>query len=485
MRLYNYLENVEVKETNVTCFDVEIKGITSRSYEVKEGYIFVCIKGLKNDGHLFIESVKENGCAFLVVEYVNEQIISCGLPYIRVENTRKVLALMCAKRYGNPEREVKMVAVTGTNGKTSTCRILSEIYGKSGMIVDTYGTLDGGLTTDDSEDLFKKLRHSFDNGFDTIVMEASSHALALDKLFGVEFDNSVFTNLTEEHLDFHLNMDNYASAKAKLFSSSKLSVLNYDNSYFERVGKDAKGRKYFYSLNSTMADYYIENLKMFGAKGFEYDLVTPKCRVEIKSELCGYFNVYNTMAAATAALCDGVDPIYVQQGINCVKNVKGRLEKVELPNNDLNLYIDYAHTPDALEKVLKCIRDFKEDNQKITVLFGCGGDRDKTKRSVMGKIASKLADFTVITSDNSRSEDPICIIKDILKGIDKERPYKVIENRKEAIEYVIMNSCSDDIILLAGKGHEDYEIDLSGKRYFSEIEIAVNAAGKRFKKNDY
>ena len=485
MRLYNYLENVEVKETNVKNFDVEIKGITSRSYEVKEGYIFVCIKGLKNDGHSFVQSAKENGCSVLVVEYVNEQVKSCGIPYIRVSNTRRVLALMCAKRYGNPERELKMVAVTGTNGKTSTCRILSEIYKKSGRIVDVYGTLDGGLTTDDPEDLYKKLRHSFDNGFDTVVMEASSHALQLDKLFGVEFDNAIFTNLTEEHLDFHLSMDNYALAKAKLFSSSKLSVLNYDDCYSEIIGNYANGRKYFYSLNCHDADYYVENLKMLGVGGFEYDLVMPKGKVKIKSGLCGYFNVYNTLAAANAALCDGIDPIYVEQGIKSVNNVKGRLERVELPYTDLNLYIDYAHTPDALEKVLYCIRDFKEDNQKITVLFGCGGDRDKSKRSVMGRIASRLADFTVITSDNSRSERPSDIIEDILKGIDKERPYKVIENRKEAIEYVIMNSCSDDIILLAGKGHEDYEIDFSGKRYFSEIEIAVNAASKRFKKDDY
>ena len=485
MRLYNYLENVEVKEANVKNFDIEIKGITSRSYEVKEGYIFVCIKGLKNDGHLFAQNAKENGCSILVVEYINEQVKSCGLPYIRVKNTRKVLALMCAKHYGNPERELKMVAVTGTNGKTSTCRILSEIYKKSGRIVDTYGTLDGGLTTDDPEDLFKKLRHSFDNGFDTVVMEASSHALQLDKLFGVEFDNAVFTNLTEEHLDFHLSMDNYALAKSKLFSNSKICILNYDDSYSERIGENAKGIKYFYSLNCSKADYYIENLKMLGVDGFEYDLVTPKGKLKIKSYLCGYFNVYNTMAAAVSALCDGISPIYVEQGIKSVNNVKGRLERVELPSTDLNLYIDYAHTPDALEKVLCCIRDFKEDNQKITVLFGCGGDRDKTKRSVMGKIASRLADFTVITSDNSRSERPSDIINDILKGVDKERPYKVIENRKEAIEYVVINSCADDIILLAGKGHEDYEIDFSGKRYFSEIEIAVNAASKRFKKNDY
>ncbi|MBE6671362.1 MAG: UDP-N-acetylmuramoyl-L-alanyl-D-glutamate--2,6-diaminopimelate ligase [Ruminococcaceae bacterium] len=484
MKLYNYLKGIEVLETTVTRFDMDISGVTSRTDEVENNYIYVCLKGLTVDGHKFADKAKEKGATLLVVEKADECIRHTGLPYIKVKNTRAILALMCSAHNGHPEEELKIIAVTGTNGKTSTCRILSEIYVRAGFSVVTMGTLDGGLTTRDPEDLFKALRKAFDNGADTVIMEASSHALYLDKLYGVIFDGAIFTNLTEEHLDFHKNMDEYALAKAKLFSMSRFGVYNADDEYCEKVSSTSYGRKYFYSLYNRNADFYIENYKENKTDGFEYELIAGSDIINVKSKLCGMFNVYNTMSACAFAYLDGIDKSIIEKGVSSVLNVKGRLEKLELYSAPFSVYIDYAHTPDALEKVLLCIRSFKHTEQKITVLFGCGGDRDRLKRRTMGQIASRLADFVIVTSDNSRSENPSDIISEIMKGIDKERPHIVIENRREAIEYAIMTADDNDIILLAGKGHEEYEIDSNGKRYFSEKEIAEKAVYKRFKGND-
>ncbi len=481
MKLYNYLDCVEVLQTNVMHFDIEIKGVTSRLDEVKNGYIFVCIKGIRNDGHSFSVSAKQKGAVLLVVENITDSVIMSELPYIKVENTRAVLARMCAKTYGNPERALKLVGVTGTNGKTSTCRLLSEIYSCAGQKVKTIGTLDGNLTTPDPEDFFRILKNAFDSGFERVVMEASSHSLFLDKLDGVKFDYGIFTNLTPEHLDFHKNMNDYALAKAKLFKNASCGLYNSDDSFFEKVSSLSGGRIYTYSTIDSNAQFYIKDYVQKGTDGFEYTLVTPKEDIRIKSYLNGIFNVYNTLAASAAAFTDGIDSDVIKNGIISVKNVSGRLEKVDLGDVPFSLFIDYAHSPDALEKVLCCIRDFKREEQRITVLFGCGGDRDKSKRRVMGQIASRLADFVIVTSDNSRSENAADIIEEIMKGIDKERPYVVIENRRKAIEYAIMNATENDIVLLAGKGHENYEIDSLGKRYFNEKEIAAEAVCKRLK----
>ena len=481
MKLYNYLEEIEVLQTNVTHFDLEIKGVSSRLDEVENGFIFVCIKGMRKDGHTFAVSAKESGAVLLVVEDITDAVTVSGLPYIRVKNTRATLARMCAKAYGNPERALKFVGVTGTNGKTSTCRLLSEIYTKAGQRVKTIGTLDGNLTTPDPEDFFKIIRNAFDSGYERVVMEASSHSLYLDKLDGVRFDYGIFTNLTPEHLDFHRDMDEYAMAKARLFKNADCGLYNYDDSYYKKVSSLSSGRIYTYSTLDSAADFFIKDYVSKGTDGFEYTLVTPKDDIKIKSSLCGSFNVYNTLAASSLAYIDGVDADVIREGIISVKNVSGRLEKVELGDVPFSVYIDYAHSPDALEKVLGCIRDFKREDQRITILFGCGGDRDRTKRRVMGQIASRLADFVIVTSDNSRSEKASFIIDEIMKGIDKERPYVVIENRREAIEFAVMNARENDIVLLAGKGHENYEIDSLGKRYFNEKEIAAEAVCKRLK----
>lgn len=485
MRLSSYLEILDIEECGLTRFDLEIKGVSSRSWEINEGYAFVCVKGSKSDGHSFALDAKEAGASLLIVEEVTDAVKESGIPYIKVKNTRKALTKMCACRYGNPERNMKMIGVTGTNGKTSTCRILSEIYKKAGVGVETLGTLGGGLTTPDPEDLFRLIREAFDRGRECIVMEASSHALALDKLCGIVFDTAIFTNLTPEHLDFHSDMTQYAAAKARLFKQARKSLYNLDSDYCKEVSSAAFGKGYTYSLLQKNADFFGDLVTLHGRNGISYDIVTSENRTSIDSRLCGRYNVYNTLAAAAAAYTDGIDGKIIHDAIRQTEHIDGRLQRVDVGNAPFTLYIDYAHTPDALENVLRSIREFRSDGERLTVVFGCGGDRDKSKRRVMGRIASLLADFVIVTSDNSRSENTSDIINDILKGIDKERPYKVIENRREAIEYAVQNAEDNEIILLAGKGHEDYEIDKYGKRYFSEREITVQAVKKRLKRNDY
>ena len=481
MRLFNYLEGIEFYTNGKLSLDKEIMGVTSRSSSIKEGYIFVCIDGLHTDGHIFACEAKRRGAALLVVERITDCVIKSGLPFIKTDNTRKALSLMCAKHVGNPERELKLIAVTGTNGKTSTCSILTEIYRKAGINACSLGTLDGGLTTPDPEELFLLLRRMFDSGITTVVMEASSHALAFDKLYGVDFKGGIFTNLTPEHLDFHKDMDEYAKCKSKLFSNCAYGLYNADDGYVETVKRNNKGRAYTYSVGGN-ADFIASNVRYLGVDGFEYDLLTAKDTIKIKSRLSGGFNVYNTLAAASAAYIDGISTEDIEKGISSIDGVKGRLERLDVEGSDISVYIDYAHTPDALEKVLMCIRSFKSRDQKLTLVFGCGGDRDRSKRKVMGRIASSLADLVVVTADNSRSENTSDIINEILKGIDKERAYKVIEDRETAIAYAIEQCEKNGIVLLCGKGHENYEIGRFGKRYFSEREIAVKAVNKRVQK---
>jgi len=485
LKLYNYLAGIEILKTNIRFFDTEISTVTSRSEQIQKNCLFVCIKGMHSDGHDFAGIAKEKGAAALVVQSITDEVLGSGLPYALVKDTRRALALMCAVAAGNPERELSLNAVTGTNGKTSTVTLLKNIYDSAGLRCESLGTLNGGLTTPDPEDLFAAFKSIFNNGNKYVVMEASSHALALGKLYGLRFDSSIFTNLTPEHLDFHNTMEEYASAKAVLFEQSAVGLFNTDDRYGKAIFDSAACRKYRYSMSDKTADFYIDGYHSCGIDGIEYTLVTPNGKIDIKSSLPGKFNAYNTAAAAALSYLNGVDQKSIARGIENTLNIDGRLEKIHLPGNEITVYIDYAHSPDALEKVLTTIREYKKSDQKLTVLFGCGGDRDRSKRRIMGSIASRCADFVIITSDNSRSENALDIIAEIVKGIDKERPYIVIESRKEAIQYAINNASYGEIILLAGKGHENYEINGNKKTVFSEKEIAAEAFYKRFKVYDH
>lgn len=316
-------------------------------------------------------------------------------------------------------------------------------------------------------------------------MEATSHALALSKLDAVRFSAAVFTNLTPEHLDFHGNMESYFSAKAKLFSMCDKAIVNVDDVYGRRLLEQLPCPAVSCSAKGGPADYTATQIRDCGVDGSEYKLVSHNHHFTVRTPIPGAFNVINTLEAATAALALGISPSAIMTALGTLAGIDGRMERVRLGAiTDFSVFIDYAHTPDALENLLITARHLRKARERVVLVFGCGGDRDKSKRSKMGRIASTLADRIIITSDNSRSEDPMSIIEDIVSGIDKTSDYIIIPERRRAVEFAIREARGEDIILLAGKGHEEYEIDASGKHYFSEREIAAEAAGKYHIPND-
>ncbi len=449
--------------------ELDITDITSDSRRVKSGSMYISISGLTADGDDFIEDAFRAGAAVVISEKVNTEgccICVCG--------AREAYARIWSNLCSNPADKVKIIAVTGTNGKTSVSHMIKAILECAGYKTALIGTINNTLTTPDPCDLYPMLADMAASGVQYVVMEASSHALYFDKLSPIKVSTGVFTNLTPEHLDFHGTMQNYAAAKAKLFRICKNAVVNYDDGYCNTVCPiDITSKRITFSGVSCDADITAKNVRNLGIDGIEYDLSLDESRVFcVKCGIPGLFTVYNTLAAVGCALAEGIDIRFILSGLRGMCGVKGRIERV--PSEGAAVFIDYAHTPDALEKLLLTVRGFRRDTQKITLLFGCGGDRDRAKRPLMGAIASRLADFVIITSDNSRTEDRRSIIDQILRGIDKERPYIVIEDRKEAIEYALDNTDENGIILLAGKGHEEYEIGPQGKRYFSEREIVLS-----------
>ena len=484
---------------------LEISGIFSDSRKVKAGSLFVCIAGTKVNGHEHIREAIEKGASVILAEKgadIDESIFSHeGAPILlRTENTRKALAHIWNNRYSRPAEGMKLIAVTGTNGKTSITHMLREIFDtalyKTGLI-GTVRCYSGeklisirsedemaNMTTPDPKELYEMLSVMRDDGVKYVFIEATSHALALDKLAPLHFEAAVFTNLTVDHLDFHGSMENYLAAKKKLFHMADTAIINGDDSYSDRIAEEAerggcKNIRLCTLDEHRRCDYTAMNIKSLGCDGVEYILSSVCSVFKVKSSIPGRFTVMNTLQAASCALALGIDCRSIQDALRHMRGIDGRFERVKLCTGaDFSVFIDYAHTPDALRNLLLTARDFRKRGQRIVLLFGCGGERDRSKRSEMGKIASNLADFTVITSDNSRSEDPRDIISDITVGFDFSACAQalIIENRREAIYYVIKNALSGDIILLAGKGHEEYEIDKYGKHPFSEKKIAMEAA---------
>ncbi len=454
--------------------ELDVTDITSDSRCVKNGSMYISICGLTADGDDFIEDAFKSGAALVV----SEKVHSAGR-CICVSGVREACARIWSNFCSNPADNVKIIAVTGTNGKTSVAHMVKSILECAGYKTAMIGTINNTLTTPDPSDLYPMLADMANSGVQYVVMEASSHALYFDKLSPIKVSTGVFTNLTPEHLDFHGTMQNYAAAKAKLFGMCKNAVVNYDDGYCDTVCPiGSTSKRITFSGVSDSADITAKNVRNLGTDGIEYELSLDESRVYyVKCGIPGLFTVYNTLAAVGCALAEGIDVRFILSGLRGICGVKGRIERVPVPG--AAVFIDYAHTPDALEKLLLTVRGFRRDGQKITLLFGCGGDRDRSKRPLMGAIASRLSDFVIITSDNSRSEDRRSIIDQILRGIDKERPHIVIEDRKEAIEYALDNTDESDIIILAGKGHEEYEIGPQGKRYFSEREIVLSHFTKK------
>lgn len=457
--------------------NAEFGKINYDSRKVKSSDIFVCIKGYKTDGHKYIDKAIENGAQTIViqddVEFNNLEIC-----VIKVEDTRKALALMGANYYGNPSTKMKVIGITGTNGKTTTAFMIKSILESAGKKVGLIGTIANYIgdeklhterTTPESLELQELFGEMIDKGVEYCVMEVSSHSLALDRVYGVRFEIGIFTNLTRDHLDFHKTFENYYNAKFKLFERCGIRIVNIDDNYGKQVLKDLE------ILNSkNVYSFSVKDDSDF--KAFDEEMGNKYIKFKLKLEenkqfilgIPGEYNIYNALGAIGACYKLGISIENIKDGIEKVV-VPGRCERVAKEYNlPYDIIIDYAHTPDGLENILKTAKAFTEG--KLISVFGCGGDRDKVKRPQMGKIGIDISDVAIITSDNPRTEEPIEIIKDIEAGLDKDN-YIIIENRKEAIKKAIDIARRGDVIVIAGKGHETYQILKEKTIHFDEREV--------------
>ena len=455
--------------------DIEISGVTCDSRKVEKGFVFVCIKGSISDGHEYANIALEKGAAVIVCE--KDLGIDCQFI---VENSRFAYANMCANWFSNPADNLVLVGVTGTNGKTSVTYMLKKILEYSGHKVGLIGTIQNMIgdkviesrnTTPDAYELNALFSQMSKEGCKYVLMEASSHALDQNRISELSFKTAIFTNLTQDHLDYHITMENYLEAKKKLFKMCETAVINIDDDY----AKDLLEGIYCEVLSVSTGNDATYSAKAinYRPQGVEYELVSDDIIQHIKVKTGGSFTVYNSMSAVVAAISLGVSPQKAAEALATLDGVKGRAEVVPT-NRDFTVIIDYAHTPDGLKNILSTFK--KCQKNRLVVLFGCGGDRDKTKRPIMGKVAVYNADYVIVTSDNPRSEDPSLIIEDILKGTEgANKPVKVIENRIEAIKYAISIAEKDDIIVLAGKGHETYQILKDGTIHLDEREVVKEA----------
>lgn len=476
MKLSKILKGVNVVSSYT---DTEITDVTQDSRHVKPGSLFVCIKGAAFDGHSFAADMLKNGVAAVVTER------DLGLEHqVIVENTRGCFSAICTNFYNNPADKLKLIGITGTNGKTTTSFIIKQILESTGKKVGLIGTVQNMIgdeaypakyTTPDPYSLQKLFAQMADSGCEYCVMEVSSQALAQGRVNGLRFAVGAFTNLTQDHLDYHKSWENYFAAKRILFENSDIAVTNADDDNGLKIIEGLNFSKVVtYAVETNNADYVAKNVT-FKPNGVEYELVGDnigRCSCPIP----GRFSVYNSLCAAAVALSQGVAFNDVLGAISKSKGVKGRIEVIPC-NRDFTIIIDYAHSPDGLENIISSLREIARG--RVVTVFGCGGDRDKTKRPKMGRIAAELSDFCVVTSDNPRSENPSQIISDILEGMKGvSTPYKVVELRHDAIEYAIRHAKKDDIILLAGKGHETYQILPEGTIHFDEREVVAEILGK-------
>ena len=469
-------ELLQAIEATGFCEPVEVTALCRDSRKIVQGCLFVCIAGTKIDSHQFAAQALENGAAAVVCER------DLGLPrQILVKDGRAAWAQLCANWFGRPAQKLRMIGITGTNGKTSTSFLLKGILEKAGYRVGLIGTIKNmigehevhsGQTTPDPYELQELLAAMVDAGCAYAVMEVSSHALDQDRVTGCRFAAAVFTNLTQDHLDYHGTMEAYAAAKKRLFTISDLAVLNVDDAWYSVMRDEMLCEAVTYSTERNDATYTAHNLRQ-RPDGIDFELVTTGAIGRVKLKTPGRFSAYNALAAASCALALGIEFDNVVDALRDANIIKGRAEVVPT-GRDFTVVIDYAHTPDGLQNICETLNACKAG--RLVTVFGCGGDRDRTKRPKMAATAAALSDFVVVTSDNPRTEDPHAIIEDILTGMaDTATPYKVIEDRVEAIRWAIHNAQAGDTILLAGKGHETYQILKSGTIHLDEREVVAEA----------
>ncbi|MCG9968084.1 UDP-N-acetylmuramoyl-L-alanyl-D-glutamate--2,6-diaminopimelate ligase [Pelotomaculum terephthalicicum JT] len=488
MLLKKLLEAVNIQAAGGN-HDVRLKGITYDSRKVCPGFLFVSIKGFKSDGHDYVGQAVKQGAVAVVMERKVE--LPPDIAWAVVQDTRHALAVLSARFYGDPAKELKMIGVTGTNGKTTTASLISAILGLSGAKVGLIGTIHnrigtqvipGNNTTPESTDLQALLRRMVREGVGACVMEVSSHALALNRVDGCEFDMAVFTNLTQDHLDFHQSMGQYLEEKLKLFKNLKVpgdkstikhAVINADDPAAERFAQAAGGLVHTFGIKNT-ADVYATNVNI-NTRGVNFQIDGKLGRCQLNLCLTGLFNVYNALGAFTAAAALGVPHEIIKSALENIQGIPGRFEKVDA-GQDFTVIVDYAHTPDGLENILKTARQLTQG--RLITVYGCGGDRDRGKRPVMGSITAKYSDFQIITADNPRTESPAKIIQDIIEGVRPLAPkenYLVEQDRRKAIGLAISMARKGDVVIIAGKGHEDYQIIGTEKFPFEDRREAASA----------
>lgn len=452
--------------------DAEVERVTDKIKDTDKNTLFICISGNRCDGHIMAEKALLMGAKAVVTQRdlgLQKQII--------VNDTREAYSLIAANFYQRPSEKLKLIGITGTNGKTSTAFFIKQLLesmnekcGLIGTIINDYGNgeEDSELTTPEPMELQRIFRNMADNGCKYCVMEVSSQALAQSRVFGLHFCVSVLTNITVDHLDYHLDMKNYIDAKLRLFTMSDFAVVNTDDENIKKILCRIKCPVKTCSITENRADYTAKNIRL-NEHGVSYEFVGVDCIGRMNVAIPGEFTVYNSLSAAAVLLRLGFSIELISKEMSKLECVKGRAEKVNV-TEDFTVIIDYAHTPDGLRNILNCIRGFAKG--RVITVFGCGGDRDRSKRKEMGRIAGELSSISVVTSDNPRTENPLLIINDILCGMEKAKSkIAVIENRREAIEFALSKARKGDVVLLAGKGHETYQIIGTEKIHFDEREI--------------
>ena len=475
MKLKDLLKNIPVIECTAD-ENLEITDVVYDSRKVCPGSLFVAVTGFATDGNRFIPMAVEKGAAVVVTAKKPQQQI----PYVLVESDRLALALIGSNWYGRPAESMQVIGITGTNGKTSSTlllkHVLEQVLGAKVGLVGTMENLIGSesipteRTTPESLELQQLFARMRDAGCSHVIMEVSSHAIALDRVGGLEYQVAAFTNLTEDHLDFHRDMQDYCDTKARIFHRCRKGVANRDDEWFPRMYTDAC--PILTVSAKTEADLYAKDIVLL-SDGISFTAVCGEKRVPVRLPIPGKFTVYNALNVLGCALQLGISLEDAAQALGSAKGVKGRVEVVPTPGKDYTVLIDYAHTPDGLENVLSSVKGYCQG--RLIAVFGCGGDRDPIKRPIMGRIGTDLADIAVITSDNPRTEDPAAIIRDIVKGVSPEKNnYEVIENRVQAIHHAMDIAKNRDIIVLAGKGHETYQEVCGVKHHMDEREIVAD-----------
>lgn len=450
--------------------DIEIKGLNNDSRHVKKGYIFIAMKGYRTNGHIYIEDAIKNGAICIIHE--ENCIKKEGIIYMKVKDTVDALAYLSNIYYDQPWSKLEMIGVTGTNGKTTVTHFIKEILENYGMRTGLIGTL--GLimegkksplnnTTPDIRVIVDSLNKMIDKNINTCIMEVSSHSLALDRVKGIKYDIGIFTNLTKDHLDYHEDMESYFQSKLLLFKNTeRFNIINMDDPYGKEILNILPNKSYKTYGIIEEADIIARDI-IYNINGVNFNVEYKGCKIPIKINIPGKFSVYNALASIACSLALDIPLEIISTSLEKVEAVKGRFEVLPI-DKKYSIIIDFAHTPDGLNNVLTVINEFAKG--KVIVVFGAGGDRDKSKRSIMGEVVGSLSDYAIVTSDNPRTEKPKNIINDILVGINKTNvEFKAIIDRKKAIKYAIDIARDNDIILLAGKGHEEKMI--IGKKLFT------------------